>query len=70
MSLLINEVYAIIAGHELNSLWEAKKSPDWLTWNKVMVAELKLLEEMGTWELVQKPKDAIVIPNKWTFIEK
>jgi hypothetical protein len=25
---------------------------------------------MGTWELVNKPPDAVTIPNKWTFIKK
>jgi len=32
--------------------------------------ELKLLNEMGTWELVEKLLDAIAIPNKWAFVKK
>ena len=67
---LIEETYAIIAGDELNSLSEAKGSPDWPEWRKAIGEELKLLDEMGTWELVEKPQDAITIPNKWTFVKK
>ena len=67
---LIDETYAIIAGDELNSLSEAKGSPDWPEWHKAIDEELKLLDEMGTWELVEKPQDAITIPNKWTFVKK
>src|ERR1700723_267938 len=67
---LIDETYTIIAEDELNSLSEAKGSPDWPEWRKAIDEELKLLDEMGTWELVEKPPDAITIPNKWTFIKK
>src|ERR1700721_4008720 len=67
---LLEETYAIIAGDELNSLSEAKSSQDWPEWRKAIGEELNLLDEMGTWELVEKPQDAITIPNKWTFIKK
>ena len=67
---IIDETYTIIAGDELDSLSEAKGSPDWPEWRKAIDEELKLLDEMGTWELVEKPQDAIIIPNKWTFIKK
>ena len=63
-------VYAVIAGDELTSLSEARQSPEWETWKTAMDDELKLLREMGTWELVQKPPEAIAIPNKWTFVRK
>ncbi len=67
---LLEETYAIIAGDELNSLNEAESSHDWPEWRKAINDELKLLEEMGTWKLVEKPLDAITIPNKWTFVKK
>jgi hypothetical protein len=67
---ILEEIYAVIAGDELNSLSEAKSSPDWPEWRKAIDEELKLLDEMGIWELVEKPLDAITIPNKWTFIKK
>ena len=67
---LLEETYTIIAGDELNSLNEAKSSQDWLEWRKAIDEELNLLNGMGSWELVEKPLDAITIPNKWTFIKK
>ena len=66
----MEEVYAIIAGDELTSLKEAKISPDWPEWEKAMKIELDLLLEKGTWELVQKPPNAVPISNKWVFIKK
>ena len=68
--LTIEEVYAIIAGDELTSLKEAKNSPDWPKWECAMQEQLDLLKEMGTWETVQKPPDAVPITNKWVFIKK
>jgi hypothetical protein len=68
--LSMEEVYAIIAGDELMSLKDAKNSPDWPEWQKAMKTELDLLTEKGTWELVQKPPDAVPISNKWIFVKK
>ena len=68
--LTIEEVYAIIAGDELTSLKEAKDSPDWPEWERAMHEQLDLLKEMGTWETVQKPPDAVPIANKWVFVKK
>ena len=68
--LTMEEVYAIIAGNELISLKDAKNSPDWPEWEIAIQAELNLLNEKGTWELVEKPPDAIPIANKWVFIKK
>jgi hypothetical protein len=67
---ILEEIYAVIARDELNSLNEAKSSQDWPEWHKAIDEELKLLDEMGTWELVEKLLDAITIPNKWTFVKK
>ena len=66
----INYTFAIIAGDELTDLHDAKQSPSWLEWHKAMGEEIKLLTEMGTWELVNKPPDAVPIPNKWVFLKK
>jgi Reverse transcriptase (RNA-dependent DNA polymerase) len=62
--------FAIIAGDELTNLEDAKKSIDWPEWEKAIQKELTQLHEMGTWRLVEKPKDAVPIANKWTFIKK
>src|SRR6266567_5206947 len=64
------ELFAIIAGDELTSLKDAKKSPDWLEWEKAIQIELTQLQQMGTWRLVKKLPDAIPIANKWTFVKK
>src|SRR6267143_1622034 len=64
------ETFAIIAGDEHTSLKDAKKSEDWLEWEKAVQIELTQLQQMGTWRLVEKPPDAIPLANKWTFIRK
>jgi hypothetical protein len=68
--LSIEEVYAIIAGDEITGLNEARNSPEWPKWQQAMNEEMDLLNEMGTWELVQKPPNAIPIANKWVFVKK
>jgi hypothetical protein len=70
LMLTADIVYAIIAGDEITSLKEAKKSSDWPQWEKAIQAELTQLNNMGTWELVDKPPDAIPVANKWVFIRK
>jgi hypothetical protein len=64
-SFLTDEMYAIIAGDELTTLAEAKRSPNWPKWQKSMKEELDVLNEMGTWELVPKPPGTVLISNKW-----
>jgi hypothetical protein len=65
--------YAMVAemsdveGLEPRSLAEAKRSPDWLFWEKAIVEELKTLEEAGTWELVDPPAGANIVGSKWVF---
>ena len=68
-------VYATLAdtplgGNELKTIWEAKLSPEWPEWKKAIDYELGQLRKMGTWELVNKPDDAIPIANKWVLIKK
>jgi len=65
--------YAMVAemsdgeGLEPRSLAEAKRSLDWLFWEKAIFEELKTLEEAGTWELVDPPAGANIIGLKWVF---
>jgi hypothetical protein len=68
--LTMEEVYAIIASDELTSLKEAKNSTEWPEWERAMEEQLDLLKEMGTWETVPKPPDAVPIANKWVFVKK
>jgi hypothetical protein len=65
-----DEAYAIIAGDKLNSLKEARTSPEWPMWKGTMQVEMDQLNSRGTWELVPKPPDTIPITNKWVFTRK
>jgi hypothetical protein len=64
------QLFAIVAGDEHNSLQDARNSPDWPEWEKAIQSELTQLHQMGTWRLVEKPPNAVPIANKWTFIKK
>jgi len=68
--LTVDIINAIIEGDEIKSLNEAKRSANWPEWKKAMEMELKQLHEMNTWNLIDKPPDAIPITNKWVFIRK
>jgi hypothetical protein len=52
------------------TLKEARKSAKWPKWEKAIKAELAQLKTIGTWKLVKKPKNAILIVNKWVFVKK
>jgi len=73
-NLIVNsdddQIYAIMAGDKHHSLKEAKASYDWPEWQSAMDIELKQLQEMGTWKLVDPPPNAIPIANKWVYIKK
>jgi len=51
-------------------LKEACDSEDWPKWHKAIEAKLGQLWEKGTWELVDKPMDAVPLSNKWVFVWK
>ena len=52
------------------SLAVAKKSPDWLDWEKAIHEELAVLKAAGTWELVNAPKGVNIVGSKWVFRAK
>jgi hypothetical protein len=69
------ESYTIIAesspgGDEPKSLKQAMESPEREEWEHAVQNEMDQLQKMGTWILVDKPKDAIPISNRWVFIKK
>jgi len=35
-----------------------------------MQTELDQLKHMGTWRLIEKPPDVILISNKWVYVKK
>jgi len=63
------ELFAIIAGDKLTSLKDTQKSLNWPEWEKAIQNELTQLQQMGTWRLVEKLPNAILIANKWTIIK-
>lgn len=46
------------------SLKEALAGPDALHWNEAIRQELKDLEAMGTWEIVDQPKDTNIVGSR------
>jgi len=56
--------------NEPKTLNDAQKSPEWPEWEKAINIELEQLQRMGTWELVDKPPDAVPIANKWVLTKK
>jgi len=68
--LLLN---AASGGHNADdpkTLREAQESPEWPQWEEAIKAELTQLHSMGTWEMVEKPKDRTLVGNKWVFARK
>jgi hypothetical protein len=57
-------------GDEPKTLEEAGHSPEWIHWEQAIQAELGQIYKRGTWSLVDKPKDAVPISNKWVFTRK
>ncbi|CAI7779553.1 unnamed protein product [Closterium sp. NIES-53] len=49
------------------TLKEALESSDAEEWKKAMESELKIIEENGTWELVELPEGRKAITSKWLF---
>jgi hypothetical protein len=52
---------------EPRTLAEAKRSPDWLHWEKAMHEEIRTLEKAGTWEVVEAPSNVNVVGSKWVW---
>lgn len=49
---------------------DARNSPDWSTWEKVIQSELAQLHQEGTWTLVNKLPNTVPIATKWTLLKK
>ena len=68
-----HEINQTFAGDPMDlpdSLKEAKRSSEWDEWEKAIAKELDQHVQTSTWELVDKPDDAIPISNKWVFEKK
>ena len=70
-----DQVYAMfcetqIAPDNPKTLTKARRSPEWPQWEKAIQAKLDQLHKMGTWELVDPPKEQVSIGNKWVLTKK
>ena len=52
------------------SLASAKRSADWLAWEKAIHEELEVLKTAETWEIVDTPEGANIVGSKWVFQAK
>ena len=66
----MNVAQTILSNGDPKTLKEAKNSPEWPEWESTVLAELSQLQEMGTWQLVKRPTNAIPIANRWVFMKK
>jgi len=46
---------------------EARRCPDWPKWDEAIQKELGSLKKSGTWEIVEHPKGANVVDNRWVL---
>src|SRR6267142_3281687 len=69
-TLLTQYINATKIRGDIHSLAEAKGSDKWPEWKSAIQAKIDQLNQMGTWELVNKPPDVVPIANKWVFTKK
>jgi hypothetical protein len=55
---------------EPRTLAEAKRRPDWPSWEKAIEEELATLKAAGTWKLEDAPPGANIIGSKWVLKAK
>jgi hypothetical protein len=67
---LLAEVLTAKIANEFHSLKEAQASYDWPKWDSAIHSKLNQHQEKGTWELVERLKDARILSNKWVFVAK
>ncbi|KIK14931.1 hypothetical protein PISMIDRAFT_16919 [Pisolithus microcarpus 441] len=66
-------VYAMVArtseaeGLDPSTVHEAKSRSDWSKWHDAIAVELKSLNDVHTWDVVECPKGANIVGCKWVF---
>jgi Reverse transcriptase (RNA-dependent DNA polymerase)/gag-polypeptide of LTR copia-type/Integrase core domain/GAG-pre-integrase domain len=53
-----------------NTIRDARNSKEWPQWEKAAKAELDMIAEKETWDLVDLPKGRKAIGNRWVFTKK
>ncbi len=61
---------SVTEGLDPLSLAEAKRRPDWESWQKAIQEEIHSLVEARTWEVVEKLEGINVVGSKWVFCLK
>jgi hypothetical protein len=61
------QAFAVLPDDDCRDLKQAKKLLEWPEWEQAIQLELTQLKHMGTWKLVDKPPNAILISNKFVF---
>jgi hypothetical protein len=46
---------------------EAQSRSDWPSWQQAMDREMKMLKDVGTWEMVPRPTGRNIVGSKWVF---
>ena len=67
--MIYDEAYNATTNDAPINLKQVKSSADWAEWEHVICGELEQLCDIGTWEIVDKPPDAIPIINKWVSVK-
>jgi hypothetical protein len=63
-------VYALSATEDQPIVENAINGPESGDWKLAIEAELAQIEKLGTWELVEPPNDANIIPCRWVLRRK
>jgi len=61
---------ADVEGLEPHTLMEAKRRPNWPSWEKAIEEELATLKTAGTWRLEEAPPGTNIIGSKWVLKAK
>ena len=65
-----DHTFAVLPDDNCHTLAQARRSPEWPKWERVIQSELAQLQHMGTWKLVDKSHNVIPITNKFVFAKK
>ena len=63
-------VYALSAIKDQLVIETAINGPESAKWKRVLEEELAQIEKLGTWELIEAPNNANIIPCRWVLHRK